>query len=217
MMDVFAGDLYFDFFGKPVVLQSRLLLFVKERLRTKNRGLPKTAKMKKPQDQDKRTERQNRLSSYYLNSLYLRTQFYRRDRFQDFDGNVKLIRDSILAMVSLCRENSIQFAVAVFPDEIQVDAEVRTAFLDHYRMETNQFDWNRAQSILRQLCSEQGIEVFDLYPPFLQATQAGQKLYLPNNGHWNDAGNDMAAKVLSAALKTYLPSTILRHRLVVTP
>ena len=126
----------------------------------------------------------------------------------DFDPNVELIRKSVLAMESLCAENEIEFCVAVFPDEVQVDAEVRNAFLRHYGLESTQFDWGRAQSILRCLCRERGIRFIDLYPAFLEAAQLGRQLYLPNNGHWNDAGNELAATVLTDELENLVASLL---------
>jgi hypothetical protein len=141
------------------------------------------------------------LSPYYLKSLYLRTQFNRPDRFDDFAPNVELVTRSILAIEEVLEERGIGLAVALFPDEIEVDSEIRQAFLSHYQMDSEQFEWNRARSILRQLCLKQDIPFLDLYPELLEATQEGRKYYLPNNGHWNDSGNELAARFFFNALK----------------
>lgn len=207
MIDVFADkDLYFVVFGQPVVFQSRLVLYLKEKMRSLSRHPLKIKNSRRSRDGSGNLQlsssNQRLLSDYYLNSLFLRTQFNRHDRMKEYDGHVKLISESVLAMQALCKEHSSEFAVAVFPDEIQVDAEVRAAFLSHYGLDPGGFDWNRAQSILGKLCEERGITFFDLSPTFLEATRAGQRCYLPNNGHWNDSGNELAARFFSTVLRT---------------
>jgi lysophospholipase L1-like esterase len=206
MMDVFADrDLYLVLFGQPVVMQSRLLLFLQEKWRSwEKRSQVVSTRQAKTSSKKSSSTCKIPLSSYYLNSLYLRTQFYRHDRRRDFEPNVELIRQSILEMERICSSNSISFAVAVFPDEIQVDAEVRRAFLEHYGMESKEFEWGRAQSILRQLCTTRGIDYIDLYPGFLAGTESGRKHYLPNNGHWNDLGNELAAEILTRKLRGHV-------------
>lgn len=210
MTDVFADrDFYAVVLGKPVVLQSRLVLYLREKWRSLEKRAEESPKIRTGRSQESsgrskplRTEVVSHpLSPNYLNSLHLRTQFNRRDRFDDFELNVELVTRSVLAMEAVLKERGIRLAVAVFPDEIEVDSEIRQAFLSHYKMESVQYEWSRARSILRQLCLEHDIPFLDLYPDFLDATQAGGKHYLPNNGHWNDAGNELAARFLFNALK----------------
>ena len=209
MTDVFTDrDFYAVVLGKPVVLKSRLVLYLQERWRSLESRSQETANAagkgsKAPVDGNRPQHLQRGaqpVNNYYLNSLYLRTQFNRLDRFGDFEPNVALICESILAMETLLSEQCVDFAVAVFPDEIQVDPEVKRAFLEHYQIASEQFEWDRAQLILRQLCADRGIAFFDLYPVFLEATRSGQQHYLPNNGHWNDAGNELAARFFFTSL-----------------
>ena len=200
MTDVFAGrDYYAVILGQPLIFRSRLALYVQEKWRSRKRSLRSERNTSEAGSSEESTLEPvltsiQPLNDYYLRSLYLRTQFNRPDHSGDFAPNVDLICDSVVAMQTLLSTRGVEFGVAVFPDEIQVDSNVRKAFLSHYQVDLSDFEWNRAQTILHELCSERGILIFDLYSEFLEATQSGAKLYLPNNGHWNDAGNELAAK-----------------------
>ncbi len=54
----------------------------------------------------------------------------------------------------------------------------------------------------KQLGKDLDIEVIDLTDSFVQAAQAGERLYLTRDGHWNAAGHALVAKVLANYLET---------------
>ncbi len=217
MTDIFLDrDFYAVFRGQPLILKSRLLLYLQEKWRSWEREIGRTSNP--PAKRSPVTEggsRQRRgpcrapvLDDYYLNSLYLRTQFNRLDQFARFAPNVTLIAESVLVMKALLADRHIDFAVTVLPDEVQVDSNVERAFLEHYRLDSSQFEWDRAQSILRQLCRDHSIPFLDLLAVFKEASRLGQKSYLPNNGHWNDTGNELAAQFFFSSLRSRVKSEL---------
>ena len=59
--------------------------------------------------------------------------------------------------------------------------------------------WDLAIPVRRlaQFCSENGIPFFDMEPAFREVTATGRRLHWPYNGHWNEEGNDLAARLLA--------------------
>jgi len=218
MTDVFSGrDFYTMVFGQPVVLKSRLLLYLREKWQSLAKTLPEDAKGARkgsvqPHKQEQLRTGIRTISDDYLHSLYLRTQFNRLDRSREFEPNVTLICESIRDMKALLEERNVDFAVAVFPDEIQIDPELRMTFLEHYELDPSCFVWNRAQSILRRLCAKEEVMFLDLDPVFLEATGSGHRQYLPDNGHWNDSGNELAARFFFSSLKAKVISRLTSRK-----
>jgi len=109
-------------------------------------------------------------------------------------GNLRGMRDLLAA-------RRIGFLVFLIPDEFQVDAGLRRAVLRQHGWRDADFDWARPQARLMDFCAAESLECVDLLPLFKQAHAAGQRLYLPNDSHWNEAGIDLAAQALFERLK----------------
>jgi hypothetical protein len=57
------------------------------------------------------------------------------------------------------------------------------------------------QTVMEQIGTRQLIEIIDLLPGFKKWTsQAGQPLYLAKDGHWNEYGHSLAAKIVAEEL-----------------
>jgi SGNH hydrolase-like domain, acetyltransferase AlgX len=106
----------------------------------------------------------------------------------------KYILDSLLEMANLLAQKGIGFMVVAYPDAIQVDSQLRSSFLTHFGERETDYEWNRAQNILRRFCTEHGIEFHDLLPIFVDAESKGGRLYRLNDNHWSATGNEMAAR-----------------------
>ena len=50
---------------------------------------------------------------------------------------------------------------------------------------------------LEAICAELGLPLVDPLPEMRRRTEAGERLYLENDSHWNAAGNRLAAERLA--------------------
>jgi hypothetical protein len=107
---------------------------------------------------------------------------------------------NLLALRHLLQEKNIEFMVVAYPDNFQIEESLRQVVFKHYKLNPDQFQLDRPQSLLWKFCQEHQIEFYDMLPTFQAAQQQGQRLYLVNDSHWNDAGNQLAAQYLFETL-----------------
>lgn len=217
MTDIFRErDFYTIFHGQPLVLRSRLLLYLKELWTTYQRRSRNGKRTMNERDirwagffpglldalslTNAKQGTDTRLTSEYLLSLWHRTQFFNPERYKNYRINVGFIEASLKDMDGLLRRKGVRFLVSVFPDEVQVDDQVRDSFIRHYGFDTDSWDWRRPQRLISEFCSRMETESYDLLPEFRAAKQSGAALYIPNNGHWNKAGNRLAAELFYSRL-----------------
>jgi hypothetical protein len=66
----------------------------------------------------------------------------------------------------------------------------------------NSGDIDRPLGLVHQFCAATGIAVCDLRPRFEQGAKDRKQLYLRVSGHWNDAGNELAAETIAECLRS---------------
>ena len=192
------SDRYWEVLGQPVLLKSRLYLYLKERWIVYKRQLEAKREMglKTASPSESLVPTAPMATDSYLLLEFNRMQFANLGKTAEFGPHRKHILDSLAAMQELLKRKEIQFIVAAFPDEFQVDPSLRKAVIERYRMDPSKYRWNHAQRLLSDFCARRGIEFHDFLPSFQQAHSAGQRLYLHNDSHWNGAGNALAARLL---------------------
>ena len=136
----------------------------------------------------------------YLENVATRFTFARRDRPSIFDAFERHIFDALLDMSRLLTAKHIDFIVAAYPDEVQVNPQLRHAIIERTPAAASDYDWTRAQTLLDDFCDRNNIPYLDLLPAFAQSHAQGETLYIENNPHWNDAGNELGAALLYKAL-----------------
>lgn len=94
------------------------------------------------------------------------------------------------------RDYGIEFIVVAYPNSFQVDESLRHVVSAHYQLDTSAYQLDRPQGRLWQFCTELNIEFYDMLPSFQEAHEQGQRLYIHNDTHWNEAGNELAAQYL---------------------
>lgn len=108
---------------------------------------------------------------------------------------------NLLAMRDLLKEKNIQFMVVAYPDNFQIEESLRQVVFSHYNLDPTQFQLDRPQSLLWKFCQDNGIEFYDMLPTFQATQQQGRRLYIVNDSHWNEAGNQLAAQYLFDTLR----------------
>jgi lysophospholipase L1-like esterase len=183
--------------GQPLVAQSRLYLFLQEWYTTRQY---KVQAQPPALEEEPVTVGVSLPTEEYLAMEYARMQVANWEQASAVQPNEEYIFDSLRAMRELLAERKIGFIVAAYPDEFQVDEALRQAVIARYEFDPTPYQWDRPQGRLWEFCTAQGIEFYDLLPTFQEAHQQGQRLYLPNDSHWNKAGNELAAQYLFEVL-----------------
>jgi hypothetical protein len=211
MTDVYVGrSFYTTFLGQPLILRSRLLLFLRER------WLEHTLFHRAPRQSDEQPGGTTAVpppvqpppdclaadaelpvslpSEQYLRLCREVLQFADPKRAGVFKSFEKYIFDSLLEMRDLLARRGISFIVAAYPAAFQVDPDLRQAILERYQRRETDYEWDRAQRILERFCRDNHIEFHDLLPVFREVQSKGFPLYRYNDDHWTAAGNDLAAR-----------------------
>ncbi len=183
---------YWLLFGKPVMWKSRFYVFM--------RAWWKGFKLKRGGGGMSREQ--------FLKIERARMRFCDPARWEEYAPHVQLILDSLMRMRDLLTRNGKQFMVVAFPDEFQADGRLREEVAQSFRLDISSYQWNRPQSLLEDFCRREGIEYHDLLVPFQDATREGTTLYIRSDTHWNQAGNQLAARLLEG----FLERSISAHR-----
>jgi hypothetical protein len=106
-----------------------------------------------------------------------------------------------------CDEHNISFAVALIPDEVQINRTLqsRVMLIKGFNTNPNDFDFALPNKLVAAKLKEQQINFIDLLDNFASASNH-TTLYKPNDTHWNIAGNELAAEVIEDALFNDLPA-----------
>ena len=116
-----------------------------------------------------------------------------------FDGKIAFAEENLTAMGKLLESQNIDFVVALFPDEYQVNSGLRWQLRDAFGMREADYDLELPQRLVRNHMEAQQVPVIDLLPAFTERG-ATEDLYLLRNTHWNDAGRNLAAQVIFESL-----------------
>ena len=98
-------------------------------------------------------------------------------------------------MHSLVKDNGAALHVGLYPARIQVDDELLKQVLELHDWSAEDFDVNLVNSLLIGHLKAEGISFVDLTPRF-RRDSAKTSLYRLQDTHWNNAGNQLAAKML---------------------
>jgi hypothetical protein len=92
-----------------------------------------------------------------------------------------------------------ELAVFLIPLLVQIDADVLRGYLEEMELEPSQLDLDGPQRTMREWGRERGVAVFDLLPEFREASKH-ETLYLEADGHWNERGHELGARLVARDL-----------------
>lgn len=108
----------------------------------------------------------------------------------------ELMRAALLEMERTAESIGAHYAVVLIPSKEEVYWDV----VRHDLPVEAPTDIDRPLGMVERFCRERGIPVCDLRPAFEREARKHRQLYLRVSGHWNDAGNDLAATVTTECL-----------------
>ncbi|NET28394.1 MAG: hypothetical protein F6K01_24380 [Okeania sp. SIO1I7] len=125
-----------------------------------------------------------------------------RDLFEGKrDDNINYIFQSISEMQKLLQSRNIDFIVAIYPDEYQVNDELlNDIFAEYDDLKRESYNVTCQQEILIKFLEANGIPYIEMLDKF-RIEQKNRPLYLLREPHWNSAGNLLAADILFDYLK----------------
>src|SRR5262249_31700076 len=112
-----------------------------------------------------------------------------------FAGQLAATLSYISEMKRLCDERNIGFTVVLIPDEMQVSMPLQTRVIAESGRSSTSFDFALPNRLLRARLEQLEIDYIDLLTEF-SADSLNERLYRPNDSHWNIAGNALAARLI---------------------
>jgi lysophospholipase L1-like esterase len=95
----------------------------------------------------------------------------------------------------VCKQRRVPLAIALLPDEFQVDDALRKRVLKRFNDKATAYELDQPQQAIIKFARSRQIPVVDMLSNF-RAAGRKEQLYLPLNTHWNEAGNRLAAELL---------------------
>ena len=106
-----------------------------------------------------------------------------------------------------CRKLGVPIGVLIIPDEYQTNPALLKEVLDFGDLSRSEVDLDLLQRRLRGFLADQGIPYLDVLPSLQGIADA----YAPQDSHWNERGNRIAAQKIVEWLDRLLPPALV-HR-----
>jgi hypothetical protein len=113
----------------------------------------------------------------------------------------------LLKFKEWCAQRNVSLVIAIFPDQFQVDPDLRQVIYNKYQIDASTIDLSFPNRLISDYCRQNGILCLDLLEPF-QEQGAARNLYLVRDSHWSDDGNRLAGEQIF--------NFLMAHRLIKT-
>lgn len=117
---------------------------------------------------------------------------------QDVVRGWELTKDALLEALDLSAEHDASLVVVYIPNR----EHVYWSYLKSVMTDVGVAQLDSVERQLQDFCMEHGIYYVNLLPPFQEKAVDGEMLYFPADGHWNAAGHDFAATIISDYLNS---------------
>jgi hypothetical protein len=120
---------------------------------------------------------------------------------------IDFILQSLSQMQELLARNQTKFIVGIYPDEFQVNGQLRSQIFENFGLEKDLYDIEFMQKLLAKYMEAHQIPYLDFLDAF-RSRGKNEPLYLCRNTHWNQAGNELAANLIFQYLLPQIDSAI---------
>ena len=115
--------------------------------------------------------------------------------FRPFEERFAEVLSYISEIKRLCDSRNIDLTIVLIPDELQVSKPLQTRVVVASGLAPASFDFTLPNRLLRARFEELKIDYIDLTTEFSNQS-INDRLYRPNDSHWNIAGNELAARLI---------------------
>jgi hypothetical protein len=200
---IVVNDAYFDidarneriFLGYPIVPQSRLVHLIRQRTKLVAEYFRSGGTAMAGLDPAGVDGTFSRKAFRRIETTRMQFSHVRKQEKGAFDDRIAFVEENLTAMTKLLRSRNIDFIVALFPDEYQVNPRLRQQLSSEFGMRESDYDLELPQRLIWNHMKAHHVPVIDLLQPFAERGLV-EDLYLLRNTHWNDAGRRLAAEVI---------------------
>jgi lysophospholipase L1-like esterase len=144
-----------------------------------------------------------RSRSGYLQELDERTDIYLLRPPEEIQRQWERTDRTLTEFRDTLRAQGIRMLLVLLPDHVQVDQKLREEFLAARREDSNSFDFDRPQRLLREWGERHDVQTIDLLPRFRDSASVAP-LFYETDLHMTTAGHRLVAEgiwpLLSSAL-----------------
>ncbi len=119
----------------------------------------------------------------------------------DMDYGWKLLAKTLETMKDYASQARAKLYVVFIPFDLQTSKVIYERTIRKYGQDPSEFDIEKPNRKLANLCKELEIAYLDLLPAMRSEVSKGKKLYFHRDGHWNDKGHSTAAREIYKDLK----------------
>ena len=141
------------------------------------------------------------ISKMYIHIQDKRLRLFRREPTRRIEKLWQQTEAYLLDFDRLCKDSGVPWILHIIPTEVQVDIRTRQRILAMLNLTDDEYDFNLPQNRLREFAGIHGIMVLDPLPELRLFHRENNRLYLPNNTHWNTRGNALAGHILGDFVK----------------
>jgi len=153
-----------DLFGIPILARSRLIEFIKQ----KGRVVTELHRARKESGAADAQSPPSFSDKSFLELEYHRMSMFNRSMHAQgiFQERMVFILSSIFEIRELLKERGIPLLVAIYPDEFQVNDDLRKTIFQRYGLNAAEYDMALVQDFLKGYLDQQKIAYLDLLEPF---------------------------------------------------
>ena len=132
-------------------------------------------------------------AGYQSRKFFLKMQLQRMIFLKKQSENeMKRVFPILDSIRNVAAKEGVRYAMIIHPDNTQVDESLRRDLIKTFQIREQDYDFDFPQKLLASYCAASGILCLDLLPA-LRAKARQEALYTISDGHYNLAGNQLAA------------------------
>jgi hypothetical protein len=132
-------------------------------------------------------------AGYQSRKFFLKMQLQRMIFLKKQSENeMKRVFPILDSIRNVAAKEGARYAMIIHPDHTQVDESLRRDLIKTFQIREQDYDFDFPQKLLASYCAASGILCLDLLPA-LRAKAKQETLYTISDGHYNLAGNQLAA------------------------